>query len=81
MYTGLHIASHGFTNAFVKLAGQIQQGIQTQKNLVSQASQEGQAATIFFLLTYIMIFKGVREGSAVQLNTNDNTDRNSITPI
>jgi len=47
MYIGLHIASQGFTNAFVKLEDQAQQGIQAQKNLVSQASQGGQAAYIF----------------------------------
>lgn len=39
----------------------------------SQPSQKGQAAHFLFLLTYIIIFNGVREGSAVQLKTHQMT--------
>jgi len=48
MFIELHIASHGFTNHFVKLTGQAQQVTQADFKRASQASQQGQAATVFF---------------------------------
>lgn len=43
----LHIASHTFTNPFVKLAGHDLKGLQPILRSVSQASQGGQAAKVF----------------------------------
>ena len=52
----LHIASHTFTNSFVKLAGPDWWEMQGFWKAVSQASQGGQAAKVFFFSTEFFLF-------------------------